>query len=155
MPEAQGQRANMTGKNLERFISGLLDHAGYTCIDAVAFMATRTKGLPIYAREYPVGKDLYDRAHKCDFILFHPDKYPHCLVIESKWQQASGSVEEKLPFLVLSIEQSGYDTFVVMDGGGYSPGAEAWLRRQTGKNTRLQQVFDMQQFQRFANDGRL
>ena len=154
MPDQQGQRANKTGSNLEDFISGLIEQAGYQRIDALLFVSMKAMEQGIYAKQFHVGRDLYGRDRKCDFILYHPSKHPHCFIIESKWQQSSGSVEEKLPFLVQTIRQSGYTTSIVLDGGGYSAGAETWLRGQAG-NANLRQVFNMQEFQRFANDGRL
>lgn len=76
------------------------------------------------------------------------------LILESKWQQSSGSVDEKFPFLVLTIKESRLDTVVVLGGGGYSAGAERWLRRQAGKDCLLH-VFNREQLQAFGNDGRL
>ncbi len=75
-------------------------------------------------------------------------------MIEGKWQQSSGSVEEKFPFLVLTIEDSGISTLVVLDGGGYSEGAEQWLRNQAGKAWLLH-VFSIPEFQKFVNDNKL
>ncbi len=144
----------MTGGNFEYFISNLIEQSGYCLVDSTVFAATKCLEQPIYAKQYLVGHDLYRRDRRCDFILHHPKKYPNDLVIESKWQQARGSVDEKLPFLVLTIQQSGLDTSIVLDGGGYSSGAEKWLRSQVG-NGNLRQVFNMRQFQQFVNDGGL
>ena len=156
MPQIEqgGRRANITGGSLEDFISNLIEQAGYEYALSDLFAPLKCMEQPIYTKQYNVGHDIFGKDRKCDFILYHPRKYPNCLVIESKWQQSRGSVEEKLPFLVLTIQKSGYDTSVVLDGGGYSPGAETWLRGQAGSAC-LKQVFNMVEFQKFVNDGRL
>ena len=154
MPDSSGQRAHQTGTLLEDFIRNLLKQPSYDYVQPHQFQAARCLEKPIFSAKYPTGKDLYDNDHKCDFILYHPVRYPHTLVIESIWQQRSGSVDKKFPFLVSTIKISGLDTVVVLGGGGYSAGAERWLRRQAGKDCLLH-VFNMEQLQAFCNDGRL
>ena len=73
-----------------------------------------------------------------------------CLVIESKWQQSTGSVDEKFPYLVLNIKsRTPFKTVVVLDGGGYKPNAAKWLRAQT--DDKLIHVFDMAEFHKWVN----
>ena len=69
-------------------------------------------------------------------------------------QASSGSVEEKYPFEVLNIQLDGYPAIILLDGGGYTKGAEQWLKGQAGKN-RLRHVFNLGDFQRFASTGQL
>ena len=154
MVESGGTRANRTGQNLESFIEELVKSAGYRFIDQVLFPASQCLEQPIYTKQRVAGKDIYGKNHKVDFYLYHPRKWVHSLVIESKWQQARGSVEEKLPFLVLSIQLIGIPTIVILDGKGYSPGAREWLKSHAGVGS-LEQVLDMSEFQRFVNNGRL
>lgn len=87
-----------------------------------------------------------------DFILFHPVKWSECLVLQCKWQASSGSVEEKHPFEVLSIGECGFPSIVVLDGGGYSKGAEAWLKTQAGTSN-LVSVMNMGEITRYCSDG--
>ena len=90
----------------------------------------------------------------CDFHLFHPEKHPDGLIIESKWQQSVGSVDEKYPYLVLNIKTKyPAKTIIILDGRGYKPKAKIWLRSQIGNN--LIAVFDMSEFQVWANKGGL
>ena len=109
---------------------------------------------PAYAQQVAVGRDIYDKARRVDFVLFHPELHPDGLVIQCKWQAVSGSVEEKYPFEVLSLEQGEFDAVIILDGGGFSDGAEQWLRSQAGRN-RLKHVFSLGEFQRFASRGSL
>ena len=154
MPDSSGQRAHQTAAVLKAFICNLLKESGYDYVHPHRFQAACCLKKPIFSAEYLVGKDLYGKDHKCDFILYHPVRYPRALIIESKWQQSTGSVDEKFPFWVLTIKKSGLDTIVVLDGGGYFKGAECWLRQQAGKDNLLH-VFNMKDMQIFYNNGRL
>ena len=91
---------------------------------------------------------------RCDFLIRHPEKHREPLILEAKWQGGSGSVDEKYPFLVINIkERYPHPTVVLLDGGGYKPGAEQWLRTQVGGN--LMAVFSMSEFQQWVNDDNL
>jgi len=110
---------------------------------------------PIYTRKFHIGKSIYETNQYCDFILYHPEKWPKNLVIESKWQQVGGSVDEKYPYLVLNIQlKYPCPTILLLDGGGYKSGAEKWIRASAGHGNLLQ-VFNMQEFQAWTNKGNL
>jgi DNA adenine methylase len=84
--------------------------------------------------------------------LYHPTKWAACLVIESKWQQSGGSVDEKYPYMVLNLkEQSPVQSIVVVDGNGQKAGSVKWLRQQTDQ--KLLHVLSMAEFQRWVNKG--
>lgn len=145
-----GAIANLTGNRLERFVLNSLNEFGYTLIDRVQFKPAPYLEQPIYSRQYYLGKNIYGTNIYCDFILYHPQKFPDCLVIETKWQQTGGSVDEKFPFLVANIQTKyPYKTILLLDGGGYKPGAAEWLRSQVGNN--LLAVFSMAEFQTWVN----
>ncbi len=146
----QGTRANYTGNQLEAVIQNALDRKGYKLVERRSFNAARYLDQPVYAKQFPIAKSVYETDLYCDFIIFHPLKHPNCLIIESKWQQSSGSVDEKFPFLVLNVrEQYPYATVIVLDGEGYKKGAEKWLRRQV--DAKLTHVFNMMEFQKWSN----
>jgi site-specific DNA-adenine methylase len=146
----QGTRANRTGNALERVIENALRDHGYTYVDKKKFEQARYLEQPIFTRQFLLCKSIYGTQLKCDFIVFHPVKHPDCLVIEAKWQQANGSVDEKFPYLVMNIrEQYPYAAIVVLDGGGFKEGAKEWLRRQV--DDKLVHVFNMMEFQRWTN----
>ena len=51
------------------------------------------------------------------------------LIVESKWQDVSGTADEKFPYLVANIRHCyPLPTVVVASGNGARPGAIAWLR---------------------------
>lgn len=124
-----GAQANYTGNSLEGFVYNTLIRKGYDLVEHDAFEAGRFMDQPIFTTHYPIAKSIYDTQLFCDFLLFHPTKHPDDLIIESKWQQSRGSVDEKFPFLVMNIkERYPHATIIVLDGDGYKPKADAWLR---------------------------
>jgi hypothetical protein len=150
----QGTRANYTGNALERVIQHSLEANEYTFIEKKKFNTARYLDQPIFTMQYPIGKSVYETKLYCDFIFYHPKKHPHCMIIESKWQESSGSVDEKFPYLVLNIrERYPCATIVVLDGGGFKKGAEHWLRKQT--DDKLIHVFNMMEFQKWSNSDEL
>ncbi len=155
MARSQGAQANLTGNRLERFIEYNLVDCGFTKIaDKKAFVsAMRSFSEPSYASQVHIGHTIYGTNLICDFLLFHPHTWPEGLVIEAKWQQEPGTVDEKYPYFVMNIFSSEYRTILVLDGGGYREGAERWVRSMRKQN--LLYVFNMAEFQRWINQGNL
>lgn len=144
--------ANHNGNQLERFIEERLVQAGYVFVSRDRFRAATYLEQPLYSRQFPVGKSIYETETHCDFVLFHPDKHPGSLIIESKWQQSEGSVDEKYAYTILNIkERYPHQTILLLDGGGYKKQTEAWIRKQV--DAKLLHVFNMTEFQRWANQG--
>ena len=148
-----GTRANKRGTTLEKSIEALLSE-DYQKVAAKDFFDSKKLKKPIFAAQCTMGKDIYGKDRRVDFILYHPNLWKNCLVIQCKWQSSSGSVEQKYPFEVLSIKASGFETIIVLDGGGYSAGAENWLKAQAGKN-KLLNVFNLGEIYRFQSQGRI
>lgn len=150
---SQGGRANLTGNRLERFVEHTLIDLGYQPLikrneRTLDFLTKQER--PVYARQVVIGQSIYETRLRCDFVVRHPEKHKEPLIIEAKWQEASGSIDEKYPFLVLNIKQRyPHPTVVLLDGGGYKSGAEQWLRAQVRDN--LMAVFSMSEFQRWVN----
>lgn len=154
MLESSGAKANKTGNQLESMIRQTLENQHYISIPARDFDAAKTgmyAGRALYTTQALIGKTIYDSDRKCDFLLYHPQKFPNNLVIECKWQQAAGSVDEKFPFLVENIHLLGIPTLIIVDGGGHKPGAVAWLKSQIGGA--LAGVYTLTEFMIQMNDG--
>ena len=86
-------------------------------------------------------------------MVINRAKFPNDLIIECKWQQSSGSVDEKYPFLFFNIVHTGVPTIVLMDGGGYKPAAMQWLKDQVSKTGALIAVWTMAEFHKEVNNG--
>ena len=81
------------------------------------------------------------------------DTFPEGLIIECKWQQSKGSVDEKYPFTLFNIFKIGVPTIILLDGGGYKPAAMKWLKDQVDPNRALIGVYNMAEFQKKVNNG--
>ena len=152
-----GSKANKTGKALERFVETTLQDLGYTHqynSRKIQNEENETK-TRYYMKQVKLGKTIYDTNRKADFIVFHPELFPDSLIIECKWQQTPGSVDEKYPFLIENIKQARLPTIILIDGGGYKPGALEWLIQQEKKIDCLQGVWDMKEFRKRLNNGLL
>jgi hypothetical protein len=57
---------------------------------------------------------IYDTVRRCDFFVINRAKFPNDLIIKCKWQQSSGSVDEKHPFLYFNIIKTGIPTVVLL-----------------------------------------
>ncbi len=139
---------------LERIVENNLEKFGYTFITAQEFEAAIHLNQPIYSRQYLIGENIYDTELFCDFILYHPQKYPDYLVIETRWQEIGGTEDEEYVFLVLNVkEKFPCNALVLVAPGWYKKGAEDWIRNQAGG--KLQAVFNMAEFQTWVNNGNL
>ncbi len=159
----QGSKANKTGKELESFTNDILKCNNYEFVKSDEFCkfvrsdkfrdSTRL-GKPIYTGQFHAGLNIYNKKMSNDFVLYHPNKHNYCLIIECKWQQVGGSVEEKYPYLVLNIKDKyPYKTIILLDGEGYSEGAKNWLTLQVGG--KLIEVMSMQEFQTYCNNDNI
>lgn len=151
---SSGKQANVTGNALERFVEHVLTEHDYTEFinhkDQV-FALRHTIGGKQYSKQPYCGQSIYDTVRRCDFLVFNQDKFPDGLIIECKWQQAKGSVDEKYPFAVHNIMKTGVPTIILIDGGGYKKSALEWLRGQAGKERALIGVYTMSEFQIIVN----
>lgn len=150
----QGTQANYNGNNLQKYVFNRLLEKGYALVDKKKFNPARILEQPIFADQFPLCKGIYDNDVRCDFILYHPTKHPKCLVIECKWQEAAGSVDEKFPYVVANIkERYPCAAIILLDGGGCKPSAKDWLKKQEDK--KLIHVFNMSEFQKWSNSEEL
>lgn len=146
----------MTGNRLEAFVEQALEDREYKEFwnhKLHAFENRSAIGGKQYLKQLPIGSTIYGRPRKCDFLVINREKFPDDLIIECKWQQSRGSVDEKYPLLVFNILKTGIPTVVLLDGGGYSAAARAWLQEQVHEKGGLIGVWDMSEFQRRVNNG--
>jgi len=63
----------------------------------------------------------YNEAMTLDFYLYHPLKAVEGLILECKFQDGSGSTDEKLHFTVAALKATGKRTILLLMGGGFRP----------------------------------
>ena len=138
--------------DLRQFVENILRQRGYKQLIREKFIAASSLKHPFYTQQLDLCSSIYGGKVRCDFVLYHPTKHPDFLIIESKWQQTSGSVDEKFPYLVENIKkQYPYNTLIVIDGGGYKRNALEWMKNQV--DDKLIGVYGMDDFQHLAHEG--
>lgn len=153
---SSGAKANRTGNTLERFVEQVLVNSGYSEFwnhKKQVFANRKVIGGKQYSKQVPIGDTIYETQRKCDFLVINREKFPEDLIIECKWQQSKGSVDEKYPFLIYNIVRTGIPTIILLDGGGYKKAAMDWLKENVNKRGSLLGVWNMSEFQKEVNDG--
>lgn len=136
----QGAQANSTGRVAESAIDAVLRARGY---------------IPL--RQQMIGLGVYGTPIHVDFLLLEcpaierATGIPGGLIIESKWQESSGSADEKYPYLVETIRFCfPCPAIILADGDGARPGAIRWLRDQVDGN-KLFAVFSLKELVTWCN----
>lgn len=103
---------------------------------------------------------IYGHKGRTEFLLVS-ERFNKKIRIECKWQQISGSVDEKLPYLYLSaIEKMTEDEIIILYGGnGFKVGAIQWLKDSVSKrryisdpnHSRKINVMNVEEFMAWAN----
>ena len=103
---------------------------------------------------------IYGHRGQTEFLL-KSKRYSKEIRIECKWQQVSGSVDEKLPYLYLNCIESmpEKEIIVVIDGDGWKKGAIEWLKKavssaryfEPGRDQKSVKVFNLKEFLTWAN----
>lgn len=131
----QGAQANLNGKTGEDVLVPIFENAGYTVVLWGEYKKPKRKAEldeldRLVIKQYPY-HSIYDHNGKTEFLLINRPM-DRRIRIEVKWQQSAGSVDEKFPYLwlncVYSFEEQ--EIVLIVDGGGYKPGAREWLVRQ-------------------------
>jgi hypothetical protein len=151
-----GTKANNTGNALECFIEDLLKRNGYTEFKnhkKQVFAMRQIIGGKQYSKQPWCGESIYGSLRKCDFLIINQEKFPDGLIIECKWQESAGSVDEKFPFAFLNIVKIGVPTIVLIDGDGYKKQAFVWFKSKVAQEQALIGVHTMKEFQKLVNNG--
>ena len=123
-----GHHANVSGKVLESIVESSLHAKGFNVINYKIWEKDKEKsGNEILVKNVPY-KSIYKHASKTEFLILSSEFKVHTR-IECKWQQASGSVDEKFPYLFLNCAEMMTEPHIIilLDGGGAKKGAIEWL----------------------------
>ncbi|MDZ8085650.1 MAG: hypothetical protein RMY16_08660 [Nostoc sp. DedQUE12b] len=160
MALSQGGRANKSGQVLETTVEGILRaHEYYQVSPNVPkrqqreYILNSTVLPKRYARSVYIGTGIYQTDLYVDFYVIDTVKFPSGLIIECKWQESGGSVDEKFPYLNLNI-QSSYPapTILVMGGEGMRQKALDWFKKQVDHNQNLLAVYSLDRFIAWSNN---
>ena len=144
------KRPEKTGKSFENNIEAQLVNQGYKKVKAKDFnKLSQESSDKIYASQFLLGENIYNGRQIVDFIISRQNAEP--LVIQAKWQQSKGSVDEKFPFLIINLKEKNlFQSLVVIDGGGYRSDAITWMKEQI--DDKLIGVFSYSEFMIWSND---
>lgn len=92
-----------------------------------------------------IGETPFGQVFKADLYVAVPG-YGELVVI-ARYQQQSGSAEQKLPFLTMAISRTRRPALVVLDGEGWSQGARDWMAAR--KSDRVLDTVDVDGFDAF------
>lgn len=84
-----------------------------------------------FYRQLPAFNSIYGVPFKADFIIKSKERIG---LIEMKWQVSAGSVDEKLPFWLLTLQRlpPSVTALLIVIGGGIRPGATDWIKYNNG-----------------------
>ena len=160
MPASQGGSANRQGKVLESTIIPTFTAHGF---EVEMYSKWRKKpanyGSELLLKNVPY-KTIYGQQGYTEFLV-KSARFDLNVRIECKWQQSSGSVDEKLPYLYLNCVEAvpENDVIIIAGGGGMKAGAIPWLKSAIEKQKYLSpgtpmkniQVFSLDEFLVWAN----
>ena len=157
--DKQGGIANQQGKTLEQVVISTFQQKGFQPIPFAKWKDHPDYyGDELLLTNVPY-ETIYGHQGKTEFKL-SSKRYGEYR-IECKWQQSSGSVDEKFPYLYLNcIEKMPEpNIIIIVDGQGAKPGAVDWLKQAvqaklyTNETTRMKniQVLSLAEFVIWAN----
>ena len=147
---AAGSKAVRTGINFRAQIKTTLECSGFRESPIIESYLSGEMTLvnPVFGRNVVIGMDIYGNEFKADFVYI---KGKVIRVIHARWQQSSGSVDQKFPFFVANAKNLPYSSIFVLGGDGFKQGARVWLNSQ--KDSRIVNVFTEEEFQEWMNNG--
>jgi hypothetical protein len=151
----QGGRANKSGNILEANVEAILTGYNYFLVGNHVQQASILNAALLpkrYGKEVYIGAGIYLTELKVDFYIMGIPAIPSGLIIECKWQESSGSVDEKFPYLNMNIQYSyPAPTIIILGGEGMREGASNWLKARVNDNPNLLAVLNLDRFIAWAN----
>lgn len=157
----QGTKGNVTGNQLEQAVRAVLTGKGFQNMAYKDWEKNPNAfGKELLLENVPF-TTIYNHKGNTEFLLIS-EKYSLKMRIECKWQQVAGSVDEKLPYLYLNVMEAMPEAsvLILIDGGGWKPGAIQWLRDAVKQKKYSNQfninkemlVFNLTEFFTWANN---
>ena len=151
----QGARANKSGNILEGNVEAILKGHNYFQVGNYVpkeYILNAALLPKRYGKEVYIGTGIYHTELKIDFYVVGSPAMSSGLIIECKWQESPGSVDEKFPYLNMNIQYYyPAPTIVVLGGQGMREGASNWLKNRVNDNHNLLAVYSLDRFIAWAN----
>jgi len=98
-----------------------------------------------FERQARAGRTIYGTDWFVDFLVTNFAEFSRGLIIESKWQDRHGTIDEKFPYLLSNIQCNELPAIIILSGGGCRRGGIDWLRARCSPD-RLVSVFSLEEF---------
>lgn len=151
-----GTWANRQGNILEQHVARTFADHGFRVMSHAAYVSHGACPGDFLLTNVPY-TTIYGHAGKTEFLVLSTAR-DMCIRIECKWQQSSGSVDEKFPYLYLNCIECMPENEIILliDGRGYKPGALAWLKQAVQENRYCRcpksiHIMDLAEFIAWAN----
>ncbi|CAK0745580.1 putative PD-(D/E)XK nuclease domain-containing protein [Gammaproteobacteria bacterium] len=148
--QQQGRQANTNGRDFEDLIAQSLRSKGYCKLDEIPLSTDKAFYIPQFSGHF---QSIYGLPMRVDFYAWHPTKFPDGLIIECKYQETSGSADEKFPYVIASLKQTGIPAFFFIIGRGAKRSAVDWAINQQDEKIKVFQ--SLEEFMKFANRGNI
>lgn len=172
----QGSKANNNGRTAEEVIEPAFKNNGYKIVAYSKFETNRKKIERMNKGEFKPRKpvenyceedklvltncpytSIYQHRGKTEYVIVDKPKNRR-IRVEMKWQQSSGSVDEKFPYVYLNavLAYKEKEVIIIIDGGGYKEGAREWIKNQCKERWLMEDkkitVMSIQEFVMFMNN---
>ena len=150
-----GKTANISGGHGEQLVANLIIAEGFKPAPESEYRAVRaacrTQATPQallregqFYQQVPMFTSIYGVPFKADFIIVSASQLT---VIEVKWQASAGSVDEKLPFWLMTLDAlRDVSTALVILGDGQRPGVVPWCRNSADKTAVLANAAEVKRY---------
>ena len=137
-----GHTANLNGNDFEASVESVINSkTGYSSV--INSKAKRKTDVLIRQYAYTT---MYGHDGRLDYMLNYGGK---SYFIECKLQTVAGSVDEKLPYTLMNMNQHDGVKIIIIDGDGWKDGAVDWLYNAS-KNTDVL-VMNLKEFKKFVS----
>ena len=125
----QGGTANAFGSTLENQVISLMTNKGFVVAKYSDWInRPESYGGELLLKRVPY-TSIYGHCAHTEFLI-HSELHGLDVRVECKWQQVTGSVDEKFPYLYLNCVERmpELEIIIIVDGGGAKPQSTSWLR---------------------------
>lgn len=135
-----GSEANKTGRNWERHVEMIFKDFGAHIQEYKTNQNNGDMFQDIIVTRHVPYKSIYGLQSRSEFV-FDIRSREFRARVEVKWQESSGSVDEKFPYVIANARQAYPEShiWIIIDGGGARPAGIEWLK-QEAKNTRHKEI---------------
>ncbi len=145
----QGLEANLSGSVLESMVKGVLKPRGFHFRQYAESLGNRDMFHSRVVECNAPYLSLYGEESRSEFLIYDGSRV---IRSECRWQESSGSVDEKFPFLVWSLKRAPEpEALILYGGGGARKCAIQWAKTEAKSiTTKTIHVLHIEEFQTWA-----